>query len=211
MRNKSNSRWSFKPCLSRLKGGSQMLPALRNVHSVITGCPINYRGQFVSTIRYTVVVPGSRFVFRMSGPRIPSPSSDRTIIVQFEVCCVLTLPDNRHLPLTVTILSRACAIGCVGYFNTWSGTTGSNKLYLSHKINTLYNLCTRKYVAKRPEPKTYPFRATVSATIGTNLLTSACCHWCQPLTSDMKNLPTNDPIMSDGKERVLTSFRLPRF
>jgi hypothetical protein len=29
------------------------------VHSVITGCPINYHGQFVSTIRYTAVVPCS--------------------------------------------------------------------------------------------------------------------------------------------------------
>jgi hypothetical protein len=52
MRNKSNSRRSYKPCLSRLKGGSQMLPALRTVHSIITECPINYHGQFVSTIRY---------------------------------------------------------------------------------------------------------------------------------------------------------------
>jgi len=194
MRNKSNSRWSFKPCLSRLKGNSQMLPALRNVHSVITGCPINYHGQFVSTIHYTVVVLGSWFVFRMSGPRIPPRSSDRTITVQVEVCCVLILPDNRHLPLTVTILSRACAIGCVGYFNTRSGTTGSNKRYLSHKINTLYNLCTGKYVAKRPEPKTYPFTSKRFCHHWYHLLTSACCHWCQPLTSDMKNLPANYPL-----------------
>jgi len=119
-----------------------MLPALRNVHSVIAGCPINYHGQFVSTIRYGSC---SGLLIRIQDVWASNSVAEQR---SYYNCTIQSLqrpilPDNRH---SSSPFCRTCTRSA----DTRSETTGSDKRYLSHKIKTLYNLCTRKFVAKRP-------------------------------------------------------------
>jgi hypothetical protein len=127
MRNKSNSIRSSKPYLSRLKGGNQMLPALRNVHSVITGCPINYHGQFVSTKRY-----GSCSGLLIRIQEVWASNSVAEQRSDFN-CTIRSLQHPYFYPTTVTchspsLFRRARERSAEWAYYTRSGTTGSDHI-----------------------------------------------------------------------------------